>query len=137
MIMTTLLHTSITFRTLFPSRRRRRPVPVLCARCRRVRRFVRPAFSLSPHCVRRYDDPILHLYSTVRDSSRAEHASARVPRSVLPNERERERVRGGSGVTTRRARARTQPARLHFFLFNARFGRMRRVNLVALAFNIL
>lgn len=70
MIMTTLLHTSMTFRTLFPLSPPPTPGSGLCARCRRVHRFMLSAFSLSPHCVRRYDDPILHLYSTVRDSSR-------------------------------------------------------------------
>jgi len=54
------------------------PVPA-----RALWRFTLSAFSLSPHCVRRDDDPILHLYSTVRDSSQSR--SARVPRSVLPN----------------------------------------------------
>lgn len=81
MIMTIFLHTYITIRTLLPACPAATAAATvvagsgLCARAR-VHRFMLSAFSPSPHCVRRDDDPILHLYSTVRGSSQSRVACA-------------------------------------------------------------
>lgn len=95
MIMTSLFHISVTYRVLLSFQCCPPPPPLfpasVCAFPTYTPTFhalcFLPFAALYVVRAQRYDDPILHLYSTVRDSLQSR--GARVPRSVLPNQQDR------------------------------------------------
>lgn len=145
MIMTSLLHISVTYRVLLSFLRRCRRRCFRSARSRRIyQRYMLSAFYLSAHCASCAPNGTttrfciyIQPFVIVCRAARATFGFCRIGRTdgLLRRIPFRHHSETRKRITRCEYAKRERAVRAHFyllfFLFNARFGRMRRVNLVA------